>query len=623
MCGITGYISVNKYDEKKILDLLAHRGPDGRDSFSDFLFNKNIFLGHTRLKIIDLSPAGSQPMYSADKKIVLIFNGEIYNYKDLKSEYLSDVRFNSKTDTEVILKLYERFGISCIEKLNGDFAIAILDKNLNKLFLIRDRLGVKPLYYYMTETQLIFASELKPILSAISKPEISEENLENYFVFKYVPGNETLVKGIKRLQPGSFLEYDLGGGNHETKHFWNLKLNEDYRNMSYTDAKNTLEELLNKSITSQLIADVPVGVFFSGGVDSSIIASSTLHHPEIAYYTARKSQQDIIKEGTISDYYYANKLAKDLKLNLELVDIGGAQLNLELIRKTIFYSDDLIADGSQIPSFLITQEAAKTSTVLLSGMGADELFYGYAGHQISLLSTYLENAPGILINPLMKSFRELKPGIGSFKAYKRYLKKLGQYYEYDNLKYGLMNIVGDYRNSLSVINNNPGSARDYILNYFNSGSSLFDSITRFEIENFLVKNLHYLDRMCMANSVEGRVPYLDYRLVEFAYSLPRNYKLSGFGKGKKILKETYSGKLPSYIFKRRKAGFGMPLRSIFSSQSKIKELLDEDYFQSSKNFSIENIRRIINNHLKGTEDNSSIIYALISFQEWYKMFIKS
>ncbi len=630
MCGIAGYISSNKYDTDIILDSLNHRGPDSRGFYSDFLFSKNIFLGHTRLKIIDLSPAGNQPMYSNDKNIVLIFNGEIYNYKELKEKYLPGVPFSSKTDTEVILKLYEKSGIESIKLLNGDFAIAILDKNLNKLFLIRDRLGVKPLYYSSRDNNFVFGSEIKPMLKCGIAPALNKDCLEKYFVFKYVPGDETLFAGIKRLPPASILECNITGGSFSINKFWELTEKEEYKKLSYNDAKNHLGDLLKEIILSQLMADVPVGTFFSGGLDSSVIAFTLKDYPQIKYYTARKSSGDIKKEGTISDFYYAARLAADLSLNIQPIDIGSAEMSSEFINLINFYSDDLIADGSQIPSYLITREAKKTSTVLLSGMGGDELFYGYAGHQLTLLSSYFDIIPGFISNPLVSKLKNLSPGRGHFKAYKRYLKKFGHYYSKGNLRLGLFNIVGDYYNSISVLNSSDGSAVKHFDNYFSnikssssSREEIFKAITRFELNNFLVKNLHYLDRMCMANSAEGRVPFLDYRLVEFACSLPLHYRLSRLGKIKTILKDSYRNKLPAYILKRRKAGFGMPMRSIFSSEKKIKELLDEEFFSYTGYFSINNINRIIRNHINGSEDNSSIIYALISFQHWYKMFIKS
>lgn len=623
MCGISGCVSNKDIDSGKIINSLTHRGPDNKSEYNEVIFNKNIFLGHNRLSIIDLSPAGNQPMYSDDRNVIIVYNGEIYNFNSLRNKYLKDCSFNSNTDTEVILKLYLKLGINFIKELNGDFAIALFDKRINKLFLVRDRVGVKPLYYYASNESFVFASEIKPILESGIRKKISKENIEKYFVFKYVPGNETLYDGILRLAPGSYLEYDIARSNYKIIPYWQLSKKAEFSNLNYGDAKAYLYDLVSDSVNSQLMSDVPVGNFLSGGIDSSIIALLIMNHPEITHYTARKNRADLIKEGSSSDYYYAQKLAADYKLNIQPVDISSIEANLEMIKKTIYYSDDLIADGSQIPSFLITSAASKFSTVLLSGMGADELFYGYAGHQLSLISNYFDNFPSFISNPAAHFLSGLKAGKGRFKPFKRYLQKFGKYYTNGQLRYGMFNIVGDFENSLSVYDSKCNASIDYFKKYFSETNDTFDSITRFEMDNFLVKNLHYLDRMCMANSTEGRVPFLDYRLVEFAFSISRNKKLSSTGKQKKILKDTFSTLLPDYIIKRRKAGFGMPLRSIFSSRIKINELIDESFFNDFEGFSLNNIRKVIDNHIKGLEDNSSIIYALISFQEWYKMFIST
>ena len=236
-------------------------------------------------------------------------------------------------------------------------------------------------------------------------------------------------------------------------------------------------------------------------------------------------------------------------------------------------------------------------------MGADELFYGYAGHQISLLSAYLNHFPSGLSRSMAKLFASLNAGRGHFKPYKRFLQKLGKYQGQGSLNYGFLNIVGDYQNSLSVLTKSNGSAMDIFKTYFENCENTFDAITQFEFNNFLVKNLHYFDRMCMANSVEGRVPFLDYRLVEFAFSLPCTYKLSTFGKSKKILKDTFKPHIPDYIMSRRKAGFGMPLRSIFSDPDKVDGLLDFDFIQDLGYFSKRNIDRLIKTHQDVVEDN--------------------
>jgi len=618
MCGITGYIASTKMNAEAMTGSLRHRGPDHTGHYQTIFNDREIFLGHTRLSILDLSEQGHQPMYSADKAICLVFNGEVYNFKDLKKKYFSGEPFSSQTDTEVILKLYEKKGIGFIQELEGDFAIAILDQRMGKLFLIRDRVGVKPLYYFSDQGTFIFASEIKGIWATGVRPVLNEDEILNYFVFKYTPGNNTLFKNVFRLPPASYLAYDLATGSHQVFRYWELSKQNTYSDLSYAQAKDRLFDLVEQSVKQQLISDVPVGNFLSGGLDSSILAWFIKERKDITHYCARKSEADLKKEGTTSDHYYASKLATEWGLKLVTADIGKDNADPEMIRKTLYFSDDLIADGSQIPSYLITQKASKTSKVILSGMGADELFLGYAGHMLTLISSqWLSKIP--FSNMLGNRAATIDQGKGKFLAYRRYLHKLGKYQSLPGYKFALFNIVGDFDNSCSVFKGNREKTIHQLTSYFPENTPVFDSLTRFETENFLVKNLHYTDRMAMANSVECRVPFLDHRIIEFAYSIPLNYKLTASGKFKRILKDTFRGKVPSYILKRRKAGFGMPLRSIFSDSENVNRLLDRAFFANFHSFSVEDIDRIVENHITGKEDNSSIIYALISFQEWYKL----
>ena len=620
MCGIAGYISSKKLHDAEMLSCLHHRGPDHEGSYTDTIQNKQIFLGHTRLSILDLSADGNQPMFSDNKQIVIVFNGEIYNFQELKKKHLAQQNFHSKTDTEVVLKLYEKIGMDFIKELNGDFAISIFDKQKDKLYLIRDRVGVKPLYYYENNERLVFASEIKSIVAAGVEAELNEDEVLNYFVFKYSPQQKTLYKNIFRLPPASYLEYSISKNTLSIHSYWQVQKNNKYANLSYSDAQDCLFELIKDSSQMRLIADVPVGNFLSGGLDSSIIAYFIKDRKDILHYCARKSESDLKKEGTTSDYYFAEKLAKSWGLNFNHIDIGSEEASIEMIRKTLFYSEDLIADGSQIPSYLITKDASKTSKVILSGMGADELFLGYAGHMLTLISSqYLDRLPNMLSTGIGSLAAKVNQGKGKFLAYRRYIHKMGKYSSYPNYKYALFNIVGDFDNSCSVYNGNRESVEEMMTGYFPKGNDVFDSLFHFEMENFLVKNLHYTDRMAMANSVECRVPFLDHRIIEFAYSIPRNYKLTTNGKFKRILKDTFKTQLPNYVVNRRKAGFGMPLRSILSNRKTINTLLDKDFFAGFAKFSVANIYMVVENHVAGKEDNSSIIYALISFQEWYKM----
>jgi asparagine synthase (glutamine-hydrolysing) len=231
----------------------------------------------------------------------------------------------------------------------------------------------------------------------------------------------------------------------------------------------------------------------------------------------------------------------------------------------------------------------------------------------------IDKFPFGLSNVFYKGASKVNQGKGKFLAYRRYIHKIGKYGNYPNYKFGILNLVGDFENSCSVYNGNKDFVIQTLSDYFPAQNNVFDSISHFEFENVLVKNLHYMDRMSMANSVECRVPFLDHRIMEFAYSIPRNYKLSNTGTSKRVLKDAFKEKLPSYIINRRKAGFGMPLRSIFSSAANVGRLLDKAFFSNFNGFSVQNIETIIQNHVSGKEDNSSIIYALISFQEWYKM----
>ena len=623
MCGIAGYISSQKLKDAAMLQCLHHRGPDHEGSFSDIINNKQVFLGHTRLSILDLSDDGNQPMFSEEKQTVIVFNGEIYNFEVLRKKYLSEENFHSKTDTEVVLKLYNKLGIDFIHELNGDFALSIFDKCKGKLYIIRDRVGVKPLYYYTNHEQFIFASEIKSILAAGIPALLNEDEILNYFVFKYSPQQKTLYKNIHRLPPASYIAYDLAKGSFAIHSYWQVEKNKDYINLSYSDAQDCLFSLIQDSTHMRLMADVPIGNFLSGGLDSSILAYFLKDRKDIQHYCARKSEKDLKKEGTSSDYFYAEKLAQEWNLNFRYADIGSDEASIEMIRKTLFYSEDLIADGSQIPSYLITKDASKNSKVILSGMGADELFLGYAGQMLTLISShYLDKLPHVLSNGIGNLAAKVNQGKGKFLAYRRYIHKMGKYSSYPNYKYALFNIVGDFDNSCSVYAGNKNEVIENLSAYFPKGKEVFDSLFHFEMENFLVKNLHYTDRMAMANSVECRVPFLDHRIVEFAYSIPRNYKLTSSGKFKRILKDTFRKQLPGYILNRRKAGFGMPLRSIFSNRKTINALLDKSFFTNFNGFSFSAIDGIIENHVKGKEDNSSIIYALISFQEWYKMNFK-
>ncbi len=612
MCGIVGFIapSLDGINTAAALQSLEHRGPDSDGFVAETCAARRVWLGHRRLSIIDLSAAGNQPM--TQDHVTLIYNGEVYNFEELRRTYLSGEAFHSQTDTEVILKLYIRYGIDLVNKLSGDFALAILDRRKQEIFLVRDRMGVKPLYIYEHGGVFAFASEISAFKAAGLSLSLNTQGIGRYLAFKYSPGSETLFTEVSRLMPASILEFDLSTGRQNTSKYWELSREIVPFKGSYADAKSELRHLVENAVKSRLIGDVPIANYLSGGLDSSIIAHY-LKGGDNVHFCAVKNQSDLQAEGTTSDGYYAAKLAADWGLDLRKISIGQDTLTEENLRNAVSSCGDLIADGSIIPAMLIAQKAATDHRVVLSGMGADELFLGYNGHFLLRLSQMSQRIPGL--KPVIGSaMRSVNAGKGPFKAYRRYLQKWGNNMgkKYEASRYS---VVGDVDSALSVFNGDAGFD-EYVAPYFSSGKDPFDALFDFEMENFLVKNLHYLDASSMAFGLESRVPFLDHELVTFAAGLPTDYKLNWKMKSKKILKEAYSAEIPAYVTQRRKAGFGMPLRSLLAKDEVLNRLLPLDYFGDRPYFNADAIKKLITAHKSGQQDQSALLYALISFRIW-------
>jgi asparagine synthase (glutamine-hydrolysing) len=538
--------------------------------------------------------------------VSIVFNGEVYNFRELKSAHLSGQDFHSSSDTEVVLKLYLKFGSSFVTHLNGDFALAILDRNRNELICVRDRIGVKPFYIYEKGGTFAFASEIKAFRSAGLELSRRKDALGKFLVFKYSPRQETLYGEVRRLAPATMLRIDLNSGKQTEKKYWDLKEAVNPFTGTFDQAKNELRERLGAAIQSRLVADVPIANYLSGGLDSSIIAYH-LRGEEFTHYCAVKSEADLKAEGTTSDGAFAKKLAADWNLNLETISIGMDELTPEMIRKSIIACDDLIADGSIIPAMLIAERAAQKHRVVLSGMGADELFLGYNGHFLLKLTQMAQSVPGFkgLASPLLQ---RIKAGKGPFKAYRRYLQKWGKNLGKD-YQAARFSVVGDVDSALSLLKNPPDL--ESIFGDFKGNE--FEDLLHFEIENFLVKNLHYLDGSSMTYGLESRVPYLDHEFVAFAAGLPVDFKLDNQLRSKKILKAAFADVLPTEITRRRKAGFGMPLRSLLSKREVLDQLLDYDAIEATGQIDMDQLRRLEEAHISGREDQSALVYALVVY----------
>lgn len=608
MCGIIGYIADAPlaFDAEAGLKALHHRGPDHAAHFAESIAGKTLVLGHTRLSIIDLSDAGHQPMHH--EGLSMVYNGEVYNYRELKAAHLQGATLRSGSDTEVLLRLYAKMGPDCLPLLNGDFAFALLDRKDASLTLVRDRLGIKPLYLYRKHGLIAWASEIKAFKAAGLPLTMDEGEIGNFLIFKYTPGQKTLYKEVTRLAPAHFLRIDLRSGSEHLERYWDIEksIANPWKG-SYAEAQEVLRDTLGRAVQRRLVADVPISNYLSGGLDSSIIAHY-LRGGGHTHYCAVKSEKDLRAEGTSSDGHYARMLARDWKLTLSEIPIGMDQLSEAHIARAAWACDDSIADGSVIPAMLIAEQAAREHRVVLSGMGADELFLGYNGHMLMRLSSQADKIPGLkaLMGPAL---RKVAAGRGPFKAYRRYLQKWGNNLGKD-FEPGRYSVVGDVDSARALFT---GEERytEVFAPYFAEAADPFASMLRFELDHFLVKNLHYLDRSSMAYGLESRVPFLDHEVVELAARLPLHYKLDWKLRSKRILKDAYAEVIPGYVTRRRKAGFGMPLRSLLSNPKLLDQLLPESFCESLGCIDMDALRRVKQEHLSGQKDQSALLYALV------------
>lgn len=623
MCGIAGYFGKGSREElEKMTNSLEHRGPD---SFG-FFVNDKIGFGHRRLSIIDLSTVANQPM--EDDKAIIVFNGEIYNFQDIKEEGLKDgYKFKSQSDTEVILYLYGKYGIGCFKKLNGMFAIAIFDKEKKNIILSRDRLGKKPLYWSVNGDALFFASELKGLMPHhLFKKEIDLLSFNKYLAFDYIPTPNTVFKNVYKMEPGHFLVFD--GKEIKKNKFWQLNFGGNHFTQE-TDEKNiliALDEGLEQTVRSRLVADVPLGVFLSGGIDSSTIA-----------YYAQKCTENTIKTFSVSfdekdcdESVYARQVAKYLRTDHYEEKLDAKQA-LELIPRISDFVDEPVADYSFVPTYLLSKFTKKNVTVALSGDGGDELFFGYPTFQAESFVNMCRLFPDIVFK-ILQTIPALLPD--KDKNY--------------NLSFKLERFLRGCREPLERRHHSWMGAfsREERLQLLRSGSQSFSTDELFyEIYNYLAEvesaevfnKLSYLylrtylmdqvlvkvDRMSMANALEVRSPFLDYEFVELVESVPLKYKKHGL-ELKYLLKKMMAGKLPENIIHRKKQGFGIPLSAWFKGELKgfVLETLSEKNIKDSGFFEYNFVKEILDDHFVGKKDNRKQIWSILIWQMWYNKWCK-
>jgi asparagine synthase (glutamine-hydrolysing) len=628
MCGITGIYNGDLSILSSANSLQSHRGPDDDGVYLNETLN--IGLGHTRLSIIDPSPLGSQPMSSGDGKAVLTFNGEIYNYKELRSDLESKgFVFRGESDTEVLLNLYLSEGVAMLTKLNGIFSFAILDVNSGSLFVARDALGVKPLYYSSHGNVFGFASEIKSLIRLMpSSKELDVEAINRYISFLWCPGDGTPLRSVKKLLPGEALI--VKNGCITDKWLW-YKLpimNNPKMLINKELAVSGVTKYLRQAVHRQMVSDVPLGAFLSGGLDSSaIVAFARELNPDIRCFSIEtQGGQD---PGVVDDLPYAKRVAKYLNVELDVVTIESHRMASDL-ESMIVQLDEPLADPAALNVLYISRLAREQGIkVLLSGSGGDDLFTGYRRHYALQLEDYWRWLP----ERVRAGLEGMTEKLGASGIIKRRVKKmfngaslssedrLINYFRWtdDSLLKSLYS--SEFRQQLAGSNSNK-IMLDFIDPILTDRSSL-DQMLALEQRFFLTDhNLNYTDKMSMAAGVEARVPFLDLDLVRFSATVPNRFKQRG-NVGKWVLKKAMEPYLPNDIIYRPKTGFGAPLRTWMQRDLTeiMRDLLSVDSINRRGLFCATNVQKLIEDNTCAKVDASYTLFSLLCIEIWCREYI--
>lgn len=626
MCGIVGVYAFHDNGKRafqnipKALETLKQRGPENQKQISV----KNACLGHTRLAIIDLSEQATQPMTDASGRYTIVFNGEIYNYKEL-GKYLKNkgVHLKTASDTEVLLQLYIYEGEHFLTKLNGFFSFAIYDSFFDRLFLARDRMGIKPLLYFFDQDKLFFASEMKALLALGIDKTIDEISLREYFQFNYIPSPNSIFKKVKKLPQGNFLTVENKKININNYYSIPYKKNR-IKFTSYEDAQKELQKLIEESVKERLISDVSLGSFLSGGIDSSVIVA------EVSKHTSHLNTFSIgyKDEAFFDETVYAELVAKKFKTNHHTFKLSNSEL-YENLYKVLNYIDEPFADSSALPLYILSMYTKKHVTVALSGDGADELFSGYNKHKAHFMA--IENSLKSKLIKLGLPFWENLPKSRNGKISNR-IRQLEKYARglslNDKERYlEWASIMSENKvNQLFIkkrINNSWTERQHFFVNHFSNPTDINDVLFA-DMQLVLVGDmLHKVDSMSMANSLEVRTPFLDPSIVQFAFSLPESFKINTTIK-KRILQDTYRFILPSELYQRPKHGFEVPLLKWFRTtlKNEINEVyLNKDFIHEQGIFNYESISALKNRLFsKNPQDVHAHLWAFIVFQHWWKKY---
>lgn len=616
-----GEVTISPALVKAMADTIRHRGPDDEGYYVSGL----IGLGFRRLSIIDLQ-CGHQPLSNEDGTVWIVFNGEIYNFRELREFLLAKGHvFKTESDTEVIVHLYEERGPQCLEMLRGMFAFAIWDENAKTLFLARDRVGIKPLYYCLTDTSLVFASEIKAILADPSiNPEIVPHVIDRFLTFLYVPGHETLLKGIQKLAPGHYLL--IRDGKPMIEQYWDLRFAEPTRSQSLKEAEADLLSLLAETVELHMIADVPVGVLLSGGVDSTGVLSFAVHGTDkkISSFTVGFSGGEVADERP-----YARLAAETFGTQHHDMTITAKDF-AAFMPKYVWYMEEPVCEPPAVAMYYISKLARSYVKVLLSGEGGDEAFAGYSNYRnlvwLERIKRGLSPLNGAVAQRLSiaNSLFHLL-GVANYVSLMNdpfpdyYYSRTSNPYRYTGNRLGKVYSPDfaqaiDRERTLEPVRKLQAHAR---------GQNTLDAMLYIDTKTWLPDDLLIkADKMTMANSVELRVPLLDHRILEFAASLSPSFKLKGFSL-KYILKKVLSQKLPKEIRNRKKTGFPVPYESWLRNDLKdvVWAVLTDRRTVERGYFRKQAVEGLLQANSNGT-NYSKEIFSLLSFELWQRTFLE-
>jgi len=607
MCGICGGVTNSNLDIKSMVQTIKHRGPDFQGTYID----NRVYLGHARLSILDLSIGANQPMKSENSQYILVYNGEIYNFQSIKKN-LENLGHSFKThsDTEVVLNGFMEWGIKLFEKLNGMFAFSIYDKQAQKIYIVRDRFGIKPLYYYFDKNHLLFGSEIKAILASnlISK-ELSYQGLYEYMHFSSTLGESTFYNGIKKLKSGYYIEYDILNNSLNTISY---KLNYDITPSSHSldEAIYNIKDLFEQSVKRQLIADVPIGIFLSGGIDSTAITAMASKHYKgklktfSAGFDFDKGFNELPNAKFVSDKFSTEHYEFHIK----------GDDTIGVLEKVNHYFDQPFADAANIPLYLMSQELKGKHKVILQGDGGDELFAGYSQYfrvkneKSFRLFSHIITSLSPLIPKSSKYYRMLRSMYAMTQKNRALIP--ARFYSQEMVTESSLTLFKDeYREKLSDIN---PFIRHLELHSNFKNMDLLQELLYTDMNVILPDQyLEKVDRATMANSIEVRVPFLDNDLAKYAMSLPSKYKVKGKEK-KYLLKKAFDGVVPHNILYGKKRGFGVPFS--YWLKSSMKDFMRDEI--SSSDIYTQEVSKMMDEHISGKRDHGFVLWKLLNLSMW-------